>query len=319
MWSIQPSDIEHALTAVRRHALVTPLVPAPKLGPDVWLKLESEQRTGSFKLRGALAKLASLDDGARARPIVTASAGNHGLGVAEACMRVGFRARIYVSKRTPYVKRDGMTARGAEVIVTDALGYDETERIAREAAERDQATFVSAFDDPLVAAGNGTTVGLEILDALSDIDAIVAPVGGGGLMAGLAAARARTGRDSVRLIGVQSEACPAMKRSIDEGRAILALSAEGETLAEGLEGGVTESTFASVRDAVERIDLVSERDIADAMRFAKTVLGRTVEGSAATVIAWARAHAEALAPRSATVLIVTGRNVDAAVLERVLA
>ncbi len=308
-WEITDEHLDLASEVVRAHALRTPLVPAPRLGARVLLKLETEQRTGAFKLRGALAKLASLRDEERAKPIVTASAGNHGLGVAEAAARLGFAAKVYVPKGAPLVKRDGITTRGSHVFVTDASGYDETERIAREAARELGATFISPFDDPWVAAGNGGTVGLEIFEQLGRADVVVAPVGGGGLMAGLAAARRRAGRERTRLVGVQSAACPAMKRSIEEGRAIERMDADGPTLAEGLEGGVSPTTFALVRDAVERIDLVTEDAIRDAMRFAREELGRTVEGSAATVIAWAREHAASEPGEHAIVLVVTGRNV----------
>jgi threonine dehydratase len=308
-WTITDEHLDAAIEAVRAHALRTPLVPAPELSPRVFLKLETEQRTGSFKLRGALAKLASLPAEARAKPIVTASAGNHGLGVAEAAARLGFAARVYVPKGVPLVKRDGIAARGATVVVTESEGYDDTEELAREAALELGVPFVSAFDDPWVAAGNGGTLGLEIFDQLPELDVVVAPVGGGGLMAGLAAARARAGRGSTRLVGVQSEACPAMKRSIDEGRAIERMRATGPTRAEGLEGGVTPTTFALVRDAVERIDLVSEEAIGEAMTFAKERLGHVLEGSAATVIAWAHAHAAQEPGQGAIVLVATGRNV----------
>jgi threonine dehydratase len=317
-WKIEAEQLERAGHVVEKHALRTPLVPAPALGERVWIKLETDQRTGSFKFRGAVAKLASLTPSERRHGVVTASAGNHGLGVAEAASRLGIGARVYVPKGTPLVKRDGIAVRGAHVVVTEAKGYDEAEAEARKAAEDLAAVFVSPFDDPWVAAGNGGTIGHEILAQLEKVDAIVAPVGGGGLMAGLAAARAAAGRDEVKLIGVQSEACPAMKRSIDEGEAIEEMEAEGETLAEGLEGGVSKTSFALVRDAVERIDLVSEMAIADAMRFAEKSLGVTLEGSAATVVAWAREHIGSLPGKHAVVLVLTGRNVDDHVRHRIL-
>jgi threonine dehydratase len=317
-WKIEDEQLERAAHVVEKHGLRTPLVPAPVLGGRAWIKLETDQRTGSFKFRGAVAKLASLTPEERRHGVVTASAGNHGLGVAEAASRLGIGARVYVPKATPLVKRDGIAARGAHVVVTEAKGYDETEEEAREAAQELGAVFVSPFDDPWVAAGNGGTIGAEIFAQLEKVDVIVAPVGGGGLMAGLAAARAAAGRDDVKLIGVQSEACPAMQRSIEKGEAIEKMEAEGETLAEGLEGGVSKTSFALVRDAVERIDLVSEMAIADAMRFAEKSLGVTLEGSAATVVAWAREHLGSLPGEHAVVLVLTGRNVDEHVRHRIL-
>jgi threonine dehydratase len=317
-WTIEPEHLERAGQAVERHALRTPLIPAPSLGKRAWLKLETDQRTGSFKFRGAVAKLLSLTPAEKRRGVVTASAGNHGLGIAEAGKRLGIGVRVYVPKGTPLVKRDGIAFLGAHVEVTDATGYDGAEEAARASAKELDAVFVSPFDDPWVAAGNGGTVGDEIFGQLTKIDAIVAPVGGGGLMAGLAASKAAAGRTAVLLFGVQSEACPAMKRSIEDGVAIEKLAADGHTLAEGLEGGVTATSFALVRDAVERIDLVTEESIADAMRFAHENFGVTLEGSAATTIAWAREHLAKLPGQNAVVFVLTGRNVDEHVRHQVL-
>ncbi len=221
---------------------------------------------------------------------------------------LGVRARVFVPKHTPAIKRNGIAASGAEVIVTDCAGYDETELLARRVAEEEGVPFVSPYDDPDVAAGNGGTVGREIFDAVTGVDAVVCPVGGGGLIAGLAAARdawsPKTG-----LIGVNAEASPGMLRSVEEGRALDTLEPV-ETLAEGLEGGVCPSTFAAVLAAKVEMKAVDEASIADAMRFAKTMLGEVVEGSGAVGVAWARAHADSVPGTGNIVVVVTGRNVD---------
>lgn len=312
-WHIGPEHLAQARALVRAHLLYTPLVPAPSLGRRVFLKLETEQRTGSFKVRGALARIGSPEVTGDRREVIAASAGNHGLGVAFACGLLGRRATVYVPKHAPWVKRSGIAALGARVVVTDAPGYDATERAARRAAEERDAWLISPYDDPFVAAGNGGTVGREILEALPDLDTIVAPVGGGGLVAGLAAAR---GERRVSIVGVQSEACPAMHRSLAEGRAIEQMEAT-DTLADGLEGGVSPTSFALVREAVSVVDLVSEDEIAAAMRFARDTLGIVVEGSAATTLAWARRNGGALdGDGGAVVLVLTGRNVDPELLAR---
>lgn len=314
-WRIEASELERARAVVARHARRTPLVPAdPCFGDGVFLKLETEQDTGSFKLRGALAAIDALDPAARARGILTASAGNHGYGVARAASRFGVEATVFVSRSAPAVKREGIARAGARVEEVDAAGYDEVEALAREAAAARGSTFVSPFDDPRVAAGNGGTLGLEILEALPEVGAIVAPVGGGGLVAGLAAARAHGG-GSFDLIGVQSAACPAMAESFEAGRALTRFSAREPTLAEGLEGGVSPSTFAIARAMLSRLDVVPESAIAEAMRVAARVLGAPVEGSAAVGLAWALAHRDAVWRRRPTVVVVTGRNVDPEVLE----
>ena len=315
-WEITETHLSAARALARRHLILTPLVPAPSLGRRVFLKLETEQHTGSFKVRGALACIASRDGDATA-PIYAASAGNHGLGVAWACRLLGRRATVFVPKHAPMVKRNGIAGLGARVVVTEHAGYDATERVARDAADADGAWFLSPWDDPWVAAGNGGTIGLEILEALPDVATIAAPIGGGGLVAGLDAARRQLGR-KVSFAGVQSEACPAMHRSFAEGRAIETFEG-APTLADGLEGGVSQASFEHVRRAVSAIDLVSEDAIARAMRYARRALGIVVEGSAATVIAWALERATMLdRDGEPVVLVVTGKNVDVETLDRVL-
>ncbi len=315
-WTISDAHLEAARAAVGAYARRTPLIDVSALlGPGAFAKLETEQETGSFKLRGALAALASLDPEARARGVVTASAGNHGYGLARAGALLGARVTVFVSRTAPAVKREGIAAAGAEVELVDAPSYDDVEAAAREAAEARGLPFVSPFDDPVVAAGNGGTVGLEILDALSDVQTVVAPVGGGGLIAGLAAARAHRGADFA-LVGVQSEACPAMVRSLEDGAAHLRFSG-GPTLAEGLEGGVSDSTYAIARASLARMDAVSEEAIADAMRLADEALGIPLEGSAAVALAWALAHRDDPALERPFVLVLTGRNVDPGVLRSI--
>ncbi|MBX3270964.1 MAG: pyridoxal-phosphate dependent enzyme [Sandaracinaceae bacterium] len=313
-WSISDDELSRARAVVAAHAARTPVVAAPALGPGVHLKLECAQITGSFKLRGALAALAALDPATRARGVVTASAGNHGYGLARAGAAFGVPVSVVVGASTPAVKREGIAAAGATLEVVDARGYDAVEAHAKELARARGLAFVSPFDDPAVAAGNGGTVGLEVLEDLPSVRTLVAPVGGGGLIAGLAAAR-RVAGASFALVGVQSEACPAMARSLEEGRARLTFEG-APTLAEGLEGGVSEATFLHARASLGRMDLVSEAAIRDAMRFAHDALGLVIEGSAAVAVAWIRAHRVEVEPP--VVAIVTGANVDPAVLSEIL-
>jgi len=313
-WIIERAHLDHASRVVAEHARRTRCVEAPALGDGVWLKLECEQDTGSFKLRGALAAVAALDERARARGVVTASAGNHGYGLARAGRRLGVPVTVFVAASTPAVKRDGIASAGATLEVVEAPGYDAVELRAKAAAEARGLAFVSPFDAPEIAAGNGGTVGLEVLEDVPGVRTVIAPVGGGGLVAGLAAARTHAGVDFA-LVGVQSEACPAMAVSLREGRARLTYAGE-PTLAEGLEGGVGQRTFEIARDALARMETVSEAAIADAMRFAKRELDLTVEGSAAVGLAWVRAHRDEV--DGPVVVVVSGRNVDPATLERLL-
>ncbi len=314
-WTIERAHLERARRVVGEHARRTPLVLAPALGAGVYLKLESEQITGSFKLRGALAALAALDPAVRARGVVTASAGNHGYGLARAGSALAVPVTVFVSSSAPAVKREGIAAAGARLELADARGYDDVEALARTAARERGFAFVSPFDDPDVAAGNGGTLAVEILEECPEVATLVAPVGGGGLVAGLAAARRIEGA-RFAIVGVQSEACPAMVASLAAGRAMLRFEG-APTLAEGLEGGVSETTYEIAARELAGMQAVSEAAIADAMRFAERALGLAIEGSAAVVIAWLRAHAAELdAP---VVGVISGGNVDPATRARALA
>ncbi|MEP6654673.1 MAG: pyridoxal-phosphate dependent enzyme, partial [Myxococcales bacterium] len=274
---------------VRRLTRVTPLIPAPALGrrtgADVWLKLECLQRTGSFKVRGAAARLAAIVDkrepaAGRAR-VIAASAGNHGLGVALAAQSFGIDATILVSGQTPEVKRLGIAALGAVVEVVGAT-YDEAEAEARRRAAADpDLLFVSAFDDDYVMAGNGGLLAREMLAQLPDVEVVVVPVGGGGLAGGIGVEVVPRG---IRILGVSPEVNCAMRRSLDEGHAYTTYHG-GPTLAEGLEGAVSERTFRMARDYFPDIALVSEIAIRKAIVYAYRQLGILCEASAAPALA----------------------------------
>lgn len=321
---------------VRRLTRVTPLVPAPALGrrtgADVWLKLESLQRTGSFKVRGALARLAAVardhegapdsgmaDSGANTangyRPrVIAASAGNHGLGVALAAQALNVDATILVSAQTPEFKRAGIEALGARVEVGGAT-YDEAEAAARARVADDPGlVFVSAFDDDHVIAGNGGVLAREILAQLPDVEQIVVPVGGGGLASGIGVEVVPRG---IRILGVSPEVNCAMKRSLDEARAYTTYDG-GPTLAEGLEGAVSERTFAMARDYFPDIALVSEVAIRRAIVYAYRSLGILCEASAAPALA-ALLEDPALVRGKRVVVLISGGNIEPALLDQLLA
>ena len=314
---------------VRRLTRVTPLVPAPTLGrrtgADIWLKLECLQRTGSFKLRGALARLAAVardhesgagGDGAKAdRPrVIAASAGNHGLGVALAARTLDVDATILVSAQTPALKRAGIAALGAAVEVAGAT-YDEAEAAARARASADPGlVFVSAFDDDYVIAGNGGLLAREILAQLPDVEQIVVPVGGGGLAGGIGVEMVPRG---ISILGVSPEVNCAMKRSLDEGRACTVYDG-GPTLAEGLEGAVSERTFAMARDYFPEITLVSEVAIRRAIVYAYRSLGILCEASAAPALA-TLLEDPALVRGKRVVVLISGGNIEPALLDQLLA
>ncbi|HET6148615.1 MAG TPA: pyridoxal-phosphate dependent enzyme [Polyangia bacterium] len=311
---------------VRRLTRVTPLVPAPALGrrtgADVWLKLENLQRTGSFKLRGAAARLAAIALASEAEPasqggggrVIAASAGNHGLGVALAAQEFGVEATVLVSAQTPEVKRAGIAALGARVEVVGA-NYDDAEAEARRRAAADPGLiFVSAFDDDHVIAGNGGLLAREILAQLPDVQAIVVPVGGGGLAGGVGVEVVPRG---IKLLGASPEVNCAMRRSLDDGRAYTSYEG-GPTLAEGLEGAVSERTFAMARDYFPDIALVSELAIRQAIVYAYRTLGILCEASAAPALAALLDDAGAVRGRR-TVVVISGGNIEPHLLDQLLA
>ena len=305
---------------VRRLIRVTPLVPAPALGrrtgADVWLKLENLQRTGSFKFRGAAARIAALAleaAGQTKRRVVAASAGNHGLGVALAARMFGIEATVLVSAQTPDVKRAGIAALGASVEVAGAT-YDEAELVARRRAVEDPGlVFVSAFDDDHVIAGNGGLLAREILAQLPDVQSIVVPVGGGGLAGGIGVEVVPRG---IKLLGASPAANCAMRKSLDEGRAYTTYEG-GPTLAEGLEGAVSERTFAMARDYFPDIALASELQIREAIVYAYRTLGIACEASAAPALAVLLDDSTAIRGRR-TVVVISGGNIEPDLLDQLL-
>jgi threonine dehydratase len=306
---------------VRRLTRVTPLVPAPALGrrtgADIWLKLESLQRTGSFKLRGAAARLAAVarDSAGRGRPrVIAASAGNHGLGVALAAQSFGIGATILVSAQTPELKRRGIAALGAAVEVIGAT-YDEAEAEARSRSAADpELVFVSAFDDDYVIAGNGGLLAREMLAQLPDVELVVVPVGGGGLAGGIGVEIVPRG---IRILGASPEVNCAMRRSLDEGRAYTTYQG-GLTLAEGLEGAVSERTFGMARDYFPDITLVSEIAIRRAIVYAYRNLGILCEASAAPALAALLEEPDKIRGKR-VVVVISGSNIESDLLDQLLA
>jgi threonine dehydratase len=262
----------------------------PSGSTRVWLALEALQKTGSFKVRGALVALdrvlRSYGPGAR---IVAASAGNHGAGVAYAAHVLGLAATIVVPANVPRKKRTRMDFDEVTVIVGESDHYDDAEELALALARKTGATFVSAYDDTDVVAGNGGSLGLEIVRALGGVpDLVLAPFGGGGLATGLAHAFANESDEcQVRRMvwGVQSEASAAMALSLERGAAVERLPASGPTLAEGLEGGISSGAFQRAKDAVAGVVVVSEEEIAEAMVYASREMEVPLEGSASVALA----------------------------------
>jgi len=314
---LSPGDVERARAVLARHLRETPLRESLAVpGADVRLKLECWQPTGSFKVRGATHLLSTLGAEERRRGVVAASAGNHALGVAFAASRLGgdVSATLFVPRTAPRAKVEKLRRFPVDVRETGET-YDDAVEAATAFQRQTGATYVHAFEDPRTAAGQGT-VGLEILDACPEVATILVPVGGGGLIAGIATVvKARS--PGVRIVAVQPSASPAFAESLRLGRALLTYPA-GPTLADGLAGGIGEIAFDH-RDLVDEVVNVSEEEIEDAMVALLAADQVVAEASGAVGVAALRSGRVASAGRGPAVVVITGGNVDARVLARLLA
>ncbi|HEX9936395.1 MAG TPA: pyridoxal-phosphate dependent enzyme [Longimicrobium sp.] len=309
-------DVRAAARRLERVVRRTPLERSDGLseisGTQVHLKLEGFQRTGSFKLRGAYNFIAQLAAEERARGLVTASAGNHGQGVALAARLLGARAVVFVPESAPDTKQRRIARHGAELRRVPG-GYDDAHAAAEAFAAASGACFVHAFSDPAVVAGQGT-VGLEIFDELPDVRTLVVPVGGGGLIGGVGVV-ARALGDRVRVVGVQTEQTAAVHASLAAGA--LVSPPYGPTLCEGLSGDTDLRAVELARRVVDEVVLVSEDAVRRAIRWLYVEEGLVAEGSAA--VAAAALLEGAVHPLDGPVAaVLTGSNLDAHRLARIL-
>ncbi len=300
-------DVRAARARIRRFVRETPLDRTPELGlgDQVYAKLELVQPTGSFKLRGALSKLTALSPAERARGVLTVSAGNHGLAVAWGASMLGVPATVVVPRGAARAKVEAI-ARYPVELIEEGEGYDAAERWARQHATRRGLTFISPYNDREVIAGQGT-IALEILEALPACDALIAPAGGGGLLAGLVVA-AKALAPKLEIIAVEPEASPTLSRALAAGRIVNV--EERATIADGLAGNIEEGsiTVPLIAAQLSEVTLVSEQEIRGAMRRAVEKLHLIVEGSAAVAIAGAVQKQAALRGKTCA-LVLTGRNI----------
>ena len=303
-----PEEVLAAADRLRSVIERTPLIHSPALseraGADVFLKCEQRQRTGSFKIRGAYNALALLPDDVRRRGVVASSAGNHGLGLAWAARELGVRARIFVPATAPAVKREGIAALGAELDTTQP-DYDAAHRMAETYANEHGMAFVNPCAGESLLAGQGT-VGLEILEELPNVATMLVPVGGGGLIGGIAG-YVRTVAPHVRLVGAQSAKTNAMAASLAAGRRVDV--PVPPTLADGLAGQIDDEGFAIGRAALDEIVTVTEQEIAAAIAWLSHEHDVRVEGSGAVGVA-ALLHQRVRAPASPIAVVLSGGNID---------
>jgi threonine dehydratase len=309
---LQSADILLARHRLAQYLYPTPLEATHDLGRAVWLKLECANRTHSFKVRGALNALLSLDETERARGMVTASSGNHAQGVAYAAQLVGLSARILMPVHTPQRKVEGVRRHGGEAILYGET-YDEAEAEARLLERTDGLMFISPYNDSRVIAGGGT-VGLEILDQLKGVERVLVPAGGGGLISGIGLAM-KSANPSIEVIGVCAVSTPALYNAY-YGTAHPQI---WDTLAEALSGEIEGGsiTIPLARQVVNQVVLVSEEAIAEAIRWLLFRQGWVVEGGGAVGIA-ALLSGVVKADDRPTAVVISGGNVDEKVLRQVI-
>lgn len=309
------SEIFNAVAVLKDVARKTAIIPAPKLSPgmDIYLKTENLQLTGSFKLRGAYYKISQLTDEEKARGVIACSAGNHAQGVALGATHNGIKSLICLPAGAPISKIEATKNYGAEVCLVPGV-YDDAYAKAIELQKEHGYSFVHPFDDPKVIAGQGT-IGLEILEQMPDVQAVVVPIGGGGLISGVAFA-IKTLRPDVKVYGVQSTGAPSMVASLKEGK--LCHLNDVSTIADGIavkEPGV--NTFEMCNKYVDEVVTVSDDEVAAAILALLEQQKLVAEGAGAVAVAAAmfgKLPIEGLK----TVCLVSGGNIDVSTLSRVI-
>jgi threonine dehydratase len=283
------------------------------LGGPVYLKWENLQKTGSFKVRGAVHKMLSMDTQRLSRGVITASAGNHAQGVAYGAGLLGIQATAVMPTSTPRVKVENTKRLGARVILFGE-NYDEAYTRCMEVVQETGMTYIPAFEDIDVMAGQGT-VALEILESLPETDVILVPVGGGGLISGIAVA-AKSMYPRIKIIGIQSTQACTMFTCFKAGRMVPVPVLP--TLAEGLAGGIDEITLQTVQENVDDMILADEEALPETIRWILTHEGQMVEASGAVGVA-AILQGRIAGMRGRTVVVViSGGNIDGDLLRRIM-
>jgi threonine dehydratase len=315
---VEFEDVLRARERIAGQVVLTPCTPSQAFGEmfggRAWFKFENLQRTGSFKERGAVNSLSQLSPEERERGVIAASAGNHAQAVAFHASRLGIPATIVMPKRTPLIKVSNTERYGATVVLHGA-NYDDAMAEAFRFRDESGATLVHAFDDPRVIAGQGT-IGLELLEQAPEIDVVVVPVGGGGLIGGIALA-VKHQRPVVRVVGVEVEALPSAKRAREEGKIVTVPAAE--TIADGIAvRTIGNETFPLIERYVDDLVTVSEEEIASAVLLLlereKTVAEPACASVAAAVV---NGHLGDLSGQQVA-MVLSGGNIDVNLLSRII-
>lgn len=316
-------DVKAARETIRDIAAHTPLQRAAGLSEafdaEIYLKLDLEQPTGSFKIRGAANAVACLDEEQKQKGVVTASTGNFGRAMAHAARKLGVPATVCMSRLVPQNKVVAVRGEGATVEICGESQDEAGLRVA-ELVERDGMTALSPYDDYHVIAGQGT-IGLELLDECPDMDVVLVPLSGGGLIAGVALAL-KDAKPDIRVIGVSTRRCPAMYESLKAGRPVDVV--ENESVADSLGGGIgldNRWSFGMTRDLVgpDNVVLLDEDEIRRGMKLLYDVENITCEGAAAVGVAALAAGKIPDVHGKTVVCLVTGKNVDADMFQSIVA
>jgi len=316
--AVKLTDIEDARERIRSVITPTPIIADARLsreiGTDAHLKAESLQKSGSFKIRGAFNKISRLTDEEKSRGVITASAGNHAQGVALAAQLNGIEATIVLPEIAPLTKITATKNLGGRVVMHGAT-FDEAVAYSKELQEKHGYTYVHAFDDELVIAGQGT-IGLEMVEGLPELSTVVVPIGGGGLISGIATA-VKSLKPNARVIGVQAENVNWVNRSLKAGKPVVA--EPGQTIADGIAvKSPGELTFPIIRELVDEVVEVSEEEIARAIFFCVQNNRLVVEGAGAAGLAAVLARKIDIDPKGSLCAVLCGGNIDANLLARVL-
>ena len=313
--TLSPDLIHQTHDAIRTATIRTPFVPATRLslqlGIDLHLKLENRQHTNAFKSRGALAKLLTLTDAQKQAGVIACSAGNHAQGVAYHATRLGIASTIIMPEATPFNKVKQTEVFGAKVIL-HGTGFDDGVQYTLDLAKRDGLTFIHPFDDPIVAAGQGT-VAIEMLEDAPDLDVIVVPIGGGGLIAGMAVA-AKAMKPEVEVIGAQAHVFDAVKAQFDGAQTHFG----GATLAEGIAvKSPSPANIEIIKKHVTRIDSAGEADIEDAVFDLLSSEKLVAEGAPGAGLAVIKNNLAAYRGKKVG-LVICGGNIDSRLLSTLI-
>lgn len=316
--AVSLADIQAARNTIRDVIVATPLLPARRLsvelGANIFYKAENTQYSGSFKIRGAYNTIAHLSAEERARGLIAPSAGNHAQGVAQAAQICGVKATIVMPERAPLTKVMATRSFGAEVVLHGS-SFDDAVAHARELQQRHDFTYIHAFDHPRVIAGQGT-IGLELAEALPRLDLLVVPIGGGGLIGGIAIALKALQPD-VRIVGVQAAGCAAVPASLAAGRPVAV--ARASTIADGIAVKCPgELTLPIIQHLIDEVVTVTDEEIVMAIAHVVQMSRLVVEGAGAAGVAALLSGKVAIPPGGNVATILCGGNIDATLLTRVL-